>query len=231
MSGPPVLKLESGETLDANGGLSFGGSGSGSSSGSGSGDLPFPKNNAISNADLTDFLHNGDLSSDLITSPQKGGTHKRKVEEVEELVPSSQNDEVVDIYPKLEKVVSFDSLAGHIRPNSVKPPLSTSSSGNKASVGEYGINSPPQNLGVIPGPPGGGMLSRQHSLELPPPGQSISGGYHYTPLSTAHDVKKLKTEDMAAHGRMEGQGLTRAPSLSRQDSVEVSLYLLISVCC
>mmetsp|Transcript_13488 Transcript_13488/g.22146 ORF Transcript_13488/g.22146 Transcript_13488/m.22146 type:complete len:523 (-) Transcript_13488:995-2563(-) len=228
---PSVLKLESGETLDSNGVLGSVSSGNGSGN-NGVEISSLPESELITNADLEEYMNSGSSSEQFSSQGMPENNLKRKVQQVDssgsagaESV-SSNGDALPDNYPKLEKVVSFDSLAGNIRPNTSKPPLSTSSN-SKSNVGEYGINSPPQ----LPGAPtttGGGMLSRQHSLELPPPGQSISGGYHYTPLSSAHFVKKQKTEnahDDVSGGRMEGQGLTRAPSLSRQDSEELGLPL------
>jgi hypothetical protein len=209
-----------------------------------------PESDLVTTNEIDEFLNHGNISADLMTSAaSQSEAAKRKLHQVDTSagIPggsghssSSSNNlpdgpsysqDAVDDYPKLEKVVSFDSLAGHIRPNASRPPLSTpNGSSSKSNVGAFGITgSPPLAAGVASGTVGGGMLSRQHSLELPPP-----GGYNYT-YTAPHATKKQKTgagmgegvlgsgEAEATRGRMmEGQSLSRIPPLSRQDTEEVS---------
>ena len=112
---------------------------------------------------------------------------------------------------RLQKLVSFDSLASNIRPQLSRPPLSSPGGSAKANGGgTTGVQGAGAGAGAGMG---GGVLSRQHSLELPPPGQSISGGYHYAPLSSApgahsHYPVKNQTSDAGAGGEfLHGQQL------------------------
>ena len=160
----------------------------------------------MANDDDFGFLENGEIANDFMASPsqkleggkteslkRKRGQHNsssttnnsssdgaRKILPHASTESSGQVDEKEGT-PKFQKMVSFDSLAEKIVPDPSKPPLN--GGGGIRNVGGNGIATE------------GAVLSRQHSLELPPPGQSISGGYYYTPLSSAHSVKKLKTEN------------------------------------
>lgn len=223
LSSPPLLKLESGERVEDGKRIEQFGN-NGSVTNLNEGDL-------LDCDDINNYLDNGDMSNDLISpstneNRAEQGDHKRvnaqigrleseQARKVRKLDEAAATD---DGSPKFQKIISFDSLAESIVPNQLRPPLSTTT-GSNTKAGSNGIAG-----GDVSMPLGGSMLSRQHSLELPPAGHDISGGYHYTPLSNAPSIRKLNPKTQGGEewdgkdAKSQWQPQLRPPTMTRQDS-------------